>query len=134
MKKITNQTRFKIRWLNTNTLMLLLFDYLFSFFKRNQRSRNTNTNSLSILRYVFVICITIGGVVNGISQTTINTMGPPGNFVNNNGTGLTTFNFTNTNAFPVIIQEVSTIVTGSHTNAQAYLYTSLTPVTGPPGV
>ena len=33
MKKITNQTKLKIRWLNNNALVLLLFGMVLSFFQ-----------------------------------------------------------------------------------------------------
>src|SRR5690606_11009922 len=62
------------------------------------------------------------------------TTGAPGNFFENNGTGLTTFNFTNNNNFPVIITDVTAAVTTSYVNAEAYLYTSVTPVNGAPGI
>src|SRR5690554_6070567 len=68
------------------------------------------------------------------AQFIIDTTQAPGNFVANNGNGWTTFNFTNTNAFDVMITDVSAVTTAAYTNAEAYLYTSTTAVNGAPGI
>src|SRR5690554_682762 len=70
----------------------------------------------------------------GMAQFTINTENAPGNFTGNNGSGTATFNFTNNNSFDIIITDVSTVFTSTFNNAEAYLYTSATPITGAPGV
>jgi hypothetical protein len=54
-------------------------------------------------------------------------------FNNNNGSGLVTFNFQNTNAYPIEITQVATVLrsTGSSTFT---IYYNTTPVSGPPGI
>src|SRR5690554_2554704 len=87
-----------------------------------------------IWRSVCMLLLAFMTFTQSSAQFTINTTGTPGNFSNNNGSGLTTFNFVNNNAFAVMITDVSASVSGTYSNAEAYLYTSATPVTGPPGV
>jgi hypothetical protein len=66
--------------------------------------------------------------VNG--QTTISTQPT---YSANNGTGLVTFNFQNTNAFPVIIIGASSVA--ANTNPSTWkLWYRTTPVSGPPGL
>src|SRR5690606_36529300 len=52
-------------------------------------------------------------------------------FSNNNGSGITTFNFENTNAYPVVITDVSAVLRTSGSNT-FYIWYNTTPVSGAP--
>jgi hypothetical protein len=54
-------------------------------------------------------------------------------FNNNNGSGLVTFNFENTNAYPIEITDVSTVLRTSGSSTFT-IYYNTTPVSGPPGI
>lgn len=63
-------------------------------------------------------------------QTVITTTN---SFSNNNGSGTVTFNFENTNAFPVVITDISG-VTGSSGSVDVEVWYNTTPISGTPGV
>lgn len=88
-------------------------------------------SSLQRLLLVALVCLFIS---NSYAQvTSINTALAPSSFNNNNGSGLVTFNFENTNPFPVEIIEVSTVLRSAGSSTFT-IYYNTTPVAGPPGV
>lgn len=87
----------------------------------------------NITRYLLcaLVLFTGSAAVNPLrAQTTISSSP---SFTNNNGSGLATFNFENTNGFPVVITDISTVLrtAGSSTFT---LYYNTTPVSAPPGI
>src|SRR5690606_2586351 len=67
MKKNTQLLKTKNQWLEIKVFLLMLFDYLLSFFKRNRRS--PNTNSLAMLRFTFLCFLIIGSFTQSMAQT-----------------------------------------------------------------
>ncbi|GBL36105.1 hypothetical protein EMGBS15_17000 [Filimonas sp.] len=79
----------------------------------------------------FMLVFSIFSMQCAMAQTTLNTTAIPG-WLNNNGNGTVTFNFQNTNSYPIIITGVEGIVgTAGVTSADVWVKT--TPVSGPPG-
>jgi parallel beta-helix repeat protein len=68
--------------------------------------------------------------LTGRAQTT--TISTASTFSNNNGSGTTTFNFQNTNPYPIIITDVSG-VTGTSGACVAEIWYKTTPISGAPG-
>jgi hypothetical protein len=91
-------------------------------------------------KITLLTCLLGGLLVCGISTraqtTTINTTGAPGFFTVNNGYGIVTFNFQNTNNCPVIITGFSASAYNGSGSQTAYLYYQTSPLTGgtPPPV
>ncbi len=84
------------------------------------------------LSRLFMLVLSIFTLQGAMAQTTLNTTAIPG-WLNNNGSGTVTFNFQNTNAYPVIITGVEGVVgTAGLTSADVWVKT--TPISGPPGV
>src|SRR5688500_16540711 len=76
-----------------------------------------------------LLCCCLGETSTAQAQT-ISTMPT---FNNNNGSGLVTFNFENTNAYPIEITDVSTVLRTSGSSTFT-IYYNTTPVSGPPGI
>jgi hypothetical protein len=82
--------------------------------------------------YVFLLTFVTLLFSGGLSaQTTLNTTTVTG-FANNNGSGIVTFNFQNTNSYDIIITDVEGIVTSAGANT-AEMYIKTTPINGSPG-
>lgn len=88
-------------------------------------------NTFKILwKHIIALTIIMGGLfLNVAAQTTISTVITT--FLNNAGSGTVLFNFQNTNAYPIVITDVSGIVGSSGANT-AYLYYNTTPVSAAP--
>jgi|GEM_PF-1167947 len=84
----------------------------------------------SIILGSFAAICMLWGLHAAAQSTTISTVP---SFSNNNGSGLVTFNFENTNAYPIVITDVSTVLRSSG-SSNFTIYYNTTPVSGPPGV
>jgi parallel beta-helix repeat protein len=69
-------------------------------------------------------------MVNAQAQPTIISTQPT--FTSNNGSGATTFNFQNSNPYPIVITDVSTVINLSGTPFQVTLWVNPIPVSGAP--
>src|SRR5690606_26535335 len=113
MKKNTLFLEYKIQqWLKPIFLLLKIFALFFPFLKRKKEMLNERGKSFLAWRFMFAISLAIFTFTQSSAQFTIDTTGAPGNFSNNNGSGLTTFNFVNNNAFDIMITDVSASVSG----------------------
>src|SRR5688572_711329 len=93
---------------------------------RGPRARFGFSKNL-VLPFLMLLTVMFSLQHHLFAQTTLNT-----NFTNNNGSGTTTFNLHNSNAYPIMITEVGG-VTGTSGTQTAELYYKTTPVNGAPG-
>ncbi|MBK7764063.1 MAG: hypothetical protein IPI46_12075 [Bacteroidetes bacterium] len=87
--------------------------------------------NFALLKVCILMCI-LFCTQSLFSQTTLNTTAVTG-WSNNNGSGTVTFNFQNTNGFPIIITTVEGVVTTAGAST-AEIWIKTTPVSGLPGV
>src|SRR5690606_21706087 len=128
MKKNTQYSKFKIKWLNT---WILIFNWIsFLLLKSKTSITEAQNNSLAVLRLMFLCFLTVGSFTQSMAQTTINTNLAGTTSTGSGGNGIT-FGIENTNVGAQLLTDVGYYLTSSHSNTVYELWVSSTSLSGP---
>src|SRR5690606_25497208 len=130
MKKNTQYSKFKIKWLNT---WILIFNWIsFLLLKSKTSVTEAQNNSLAVLRLMFLCFLTVGSFTQSMAQTTINT-NLAGTTSTGSGGNAITFAVENTTGGAQLLTDVGYYLqSGTHSNHVFELWVSSTSLSGQP--